>query len=297
LSKTSRSQIRRILTEKDKAILSRNFLISLHEMSGNVGEVIPLTNVYPAMDLDAYNLNLVVPVILDDYLIPNRLVEQENDAVRITTNGRRIAEKLSRPEVSIEEIMDIIELKDGETENITNIVKELIAESREIYRPRVFVNIVPNRKVNILDIILRNSGRSPAFNITCSFDPDLPYYNEVTLSNLSLFENLSLLEQNQEISFFYNSLQSVLEDDTFPKKTTVRIKYNDSKNRIYIENYIIDLIKYKGILVSDSADITDIHKDLENIIRQLDNIQRKGFKVSADTTKESTELSKKSRRK
>ena len=52
------------------------------------------------------------------------------------------------------------------------------ATLNDMYRPRVFFDILPGkRNQNLLDGVLKNSGGSPAYNINCSFDPDLKYYD------------------------------------------------------------------------------------------------------------------------
>jgi hypothetical protein len=278
----SRNDIRRILSKRDYAMLCKDFLIVLDSMAGNNNDYVLLPDVIEQMTLRAYNLEFVIPVLLDDYLLPNHLVEQNSNRVRITPHGRKILEQITKPEVLLDDIMDIIESKSNKTEGLGEIVatiKEITFELQDIYRPRIFFDITIGNKINLLDVVLRNSGRSPAYGISCDFEPDLPYYNNIKLSSLGVFKNLPFLEPNREIKFFYNSLFSVIEDKTLPKKTIVRISYSDSKKNQYIETYTVDLERYKGILLSDFTDITDIHKDLENIKKQLDSIQRTGIIV------------------
>jgi hypothetical protein len=175
----SRSEIKRILSRKDNAMLCREFLKVLNEIAGDNNNWVQLHDVIDKMTLRAYNLEFVIPLIIDDYLVPNQLLEQDNDRVRITFHGRKTLEQINRPGVLLEDIMNIIESTGGKTENFADIVgavREIAFQLQEIYRPRVFFNIVPDGKVNRLYVVLRNSGRSPAYNIGCIFDPDLPYY-------------------------------------------------------------------------------------------------------------------------
>ena len=275
MSKTSPGDIRKILSNVDKALLIKDFLSTLYNFESRDVKV-PLSNIYDKMSLGAFNLTLVMPVILDDYLIHYGLVEKDSNGVKITDDGTKILQQITKPETSLSDVMELIDSKEIRSESsgyLTTLLNELIHELRQIYRPRVFFDIVPAR-LNMLNFHLRNSGRSPAFNISCSFNPDLPYYDDTSLSSLPILKNLPFLEDSKEISFYYNTLPSILEDSTFPKETNVRITYADSDKNIYSENYIINLERYRGTRVSDTADLRDIHEDLDNIRKVLDNIQR-----------------------
>jgi hypothetical protein len=297
LNRTDPSEIRSVLTSRDKALLCKNFLIALNHASGETHRAVALDEIYGKMHLGAYNLLLVMPVILDDYLLPYGLVERQDDRVKITIDGRKICEQISKPEISQDEIMNIIESKGKATGfgDVAKVIKELTLEIQDIYRPRIFFDIIPDKKINLLNIVLRNSGRTAGYDITCTFNPDLPYYDKVRLSSLSLFKNLPFLEPDKEITFFYKHLLSIVEDINFPKKTNVKISYSDSKKNQYLENYDVDLERYKGILLPDFADFSDIHKDLENIIRQLDDIQRRGLIAKGFEAVEKDKLKRKSK--
>lgn len=297
LTAPSRNEVRRILTRNDKAMLSKDFLNVLTNVSGDQTDRVPLTTAYERMTLHAYNIEFVMPVILDDYLLPNGLVDIIDDKVRITPYGMKILEEINRPDIPLDDIMNIIESGGKKQEDLSGliaVVRELIVELQEMHRPRVFFDIVPDKRANLLNVVLRNSGRSPAFNITCILDPDLPYDNGISLSSLSVFKDLHFLENGQEIVFFFKTLPSIVEDTDFAKQTNVKLRYFDSRNRQYSENYTINLERFKGVLMSEFADMTDIHKDLNNIRRQLENIQRRGIliKASEDIRKEDEQIKK-----
>jgi hypothetical protein len=175
---------------------------------------------------------------------------------------------------------------------LNNTIKDLVRESQEWHRPRLFLDIVPGKKTNIMDILLRNSGGSPAYGIDCTFEPDLPYYDKKQLSELAVFRDLPFLEQNQEIRFFFGDFVSIMEDAKFPKITNVELKYTDSKGNHFKERYAINLERYKGILSPESRDMGDIVKELEHIRRQLDNIRSRGIivKTVEDVKKEEQAL-------
>ena len=278
--------VRRVLNERDIALLSKEFLLTLSKLDKPLSNGVLLDDIYKAMSLNAYNLQKVIPFILNDYLIPYKLVELHDDKVKLTLSGRQILPKIDLVDISWKEILNIIESTTVRSEDFSDIVlvlKKLLYEIEELNRPRIFFNIVPV-KVNVLNMILRNSGRSPAYNISCSFDPDLPYYENLTLSSLFIFKNLPFLEQSQEINLFYKNFIDVVNDEESTKKTNIIIKYKDSRGNIYTEKYPLDLDTYKGLLMPVEADMYDIHKDLDNIRKQLDYLQKKGLVLRSSNT-------------
>jgi hypothetical protein len=178
-------------------------------------------------------------------------------------------------------------------ENIEILLKELIVEIRENNRPRVFFDIYPS-KLNLLDMVLRNSGNSTAYNISCHFNPDIIYYNDKTLSDLKFFKNLPFLENNREVTFAFRSLLTIVNDKEIPKITTVTITYEDCKHKQYKESYNLDLERYIGTLMREKQDIVDIYKILSDIKKELNKIQSNGIivKTPEDVKKEYEELTK-----
>jgi hypothetical protein len=114
LSESHNGETRRILSNVDKALLIKNFLLTLNEISGDSRDIkVPLTNIYDKMSLGAFNLPLVMPIILDDYLLLYGLVEQDSDRVLITDYGRKILERISKPETSLSDVIKLIEPKEA----------------------------------------------------------------------------------------------------------------------------------------------------------------------------------------
>jgi len=152
---------------------------------------------------------------------------------------------------------------------------EIIAkEIHEIYRPRVFFDIVPHdKKINILMVVLKNAGRTPAYDITCKFDPDIPYYEGLTLSKLPIFKNLPYLLDGDKIEFTFGSFPSYVSDSTNPTQINVTISYSDSRECKFEHSYVIDINRYRGLLMSDEKDLTDIHKILNSINNELNNLR------------------------
>jgi hypothetical protein len=246
--------VRKYLNERDIAILCKSCLTTLSEHSGP--EPLEISKLYDLMGLTAFNLELVMPVILEDYLLPHKLVKIDNKRVQITANGIMISKRISEVGLSWKDMLKIITDKTDESvPKFESYLGELLSELNNIFRPRLFFNILPDNQGN-LEVVLRNSGRSASYNITCSFDPDLPYYGNMTLGKLKLFKALPFLERNQEIKFFFNYLPSVLNDESIPKVTKVTVHYLDSSNRSYVDDYIVDLEKHSEILAAKTESKT-----------------------------------------
>jgi hypothetical protein len=71
-------------------------------------------------------------------------------------------------------------------------------------RPRLVFDIAPSKKhwYNLYNVYLKNAGGSPAYNITCIFDPDLPYAKDLALGTLPIFRRLNHIVQGDDITFF-----------------------------------------------------------------------------------------------
>jgi len=63
-------------------------------------------------------------------------------------------------------------------------------ESYEMCRPRLVFDIAPGKKYwyEFYNASLKNAGGSPAYNISCIFNPDLPYADNSSLAALPIFK-------------------------------------------------------------------------------------------------------------
>jgi hypothetical protein len=104
---------------------------------------------------------------------------------------------------------------------------------------------------NLLDVVIRNSGYTPAYHVTFKFSVDLYHHEKSSLANLPIFKKpIPVIEPGQEIRFFYGSLPSILSrGGAFGKKqTTVTIEYTDvNKPRHNIIGDIVFIIKGEKI--------------------------------------------------
>jgi hypothetical protein len=135
-------------------------------------------------------------------------------------------------------------------------------------RPVVVLDIDALSKINRVYFVLKNCGDSPAFEISCKFDPDLPYGKDKKISDLNIFQRLHFLEQGKEIRFFYDSYLNIVKDN-FPVQFSVTINYKDLYDKIYENKLFINLLVYKDILVTEEKGMNELTKEVENLRRDL----------------------------
>lgn len=76
--------------------------------------------------------------------------------------------------------------------------KKMVQEMQLQREPAVTVKIIPDKdNFNLLNLLIKNTGGGPAYDITIHFDPDLPYQfsDAKTLNNLDSLRLLPLLEK------------------------------------------------------------------------------------------------------
>lgn len=113
-------------------------------------------------------------------------------------------------------------------------VAELKKQRENLESPAVTVRIVPDKiHKHLLNVLIRNTGNWPAYNVNINFTPDLPYY-KTTLNNLPVFNNLPVLEKGESIELFFESAIDYFSSIN-PKKTKIKIDYFNSP-KISVEN-------------------------------------------------------------
>lgn len=110
--------------------------------------------------------------------------------------------------------------------------RDMVNEMRKQNEPAVTVKIVNSKdSKNDLNVWIKNTGGSPAYNVSINFDPDLPYYGTYkSLNELPIFKHMPYLEKNEEIEFFYATAPHYFENQNNPLESTVTIKYSGIVN-------------------------------------------------------------------
>ena len=86
-------EIRMVLSARDIEILRERFLCALSDMDGGGNQHSDFPQVYEQMGLTAFRLPLGVRVVIQDHLLPQKLIQIHNEQVRITDKGRHRCEQ------------------------------------------------------------------------------------------------------------------------------------------------------------------------------------------------------------
>ncbi|MED0668048.1 hypothetical protein P4T04_17275 [Bacillus badius] len=135
--------------------------------------------------------------------------------------------------------------------------------------PAVTIGIVPDSKTpNLFNLYLRNSGGSPAYDLTVKFDPDLPY-GDIKLNELPILKRMPLLDKGEEVSFLYDSVIEYLATNN-PTKSIANVTYytlpkNSRLARKKTRSFEIDLnLRMKQMHVM-KKDMTDLVKEIQEL--------------------------------
>lgn len=141
--------------------------------------------------------------------------------------------------------------------------------------PAVSIKVVPDaREPHMLNMILKNTGGGPAYDVSVSFDPDIPY-DKISLNKLRMFSKMPLLDKGEIIEFFFASASEYFRSDN-PKFTTATIQYHktpplDGNNNIkpIIRHVNIDIIERENQLRIGKRDMDDLVDEIEELKHAL----------------------------
>lgn len=159
------------------------------------------------------------------------------------------------------------------------MVEEMRKQRESVEMPVVSIKIVPDSKLfGLLNLNVKNTGGSPAYDVSITFDPDIKY-KKSSLNELTMFQNMPVLDKNENIEFLFGSAHEYFNSNN-PKSTTAKIKYylkpkdvkpNHSKERNDpIERSIrINFEERKGQLYANKSSMDDLVKEIEEIKQGL----------------------------
>ena len=133
------------------------------------------------------------------------------------------------------------------------------------------------RALNLVNMIIENTGRSVAKEVDITIEPDMEYFKGNKLSDLPLIKNKHDIPPNKRIKFFLtNMLENIEEKTKEPYKISVNYKNEDGEQ--FHKEFEIDLGMLKGALIAEKDDpLENIKKSLDTLSRDFANIAR-GFK-------------------
>lgn len=145
--------------------------------------------------------------------------------------------------------------------------KQRIAQEQ----PVITLRLIPDSKnSNLLNFSLKNTGGGPAYDINIHLTPDLSYGNS-SLNNLSMFKNMSILESNEEITFFFDSaINYFSKNNPNPKEVKANITFytlpKDTRGSKRLSRQInIKIDEREGQMQIIKKDVTDLVKEIEEL--------------------------------
>nr|WP_319375244.1 hypothetical protein [uncultured Methanoregula sp.] len=141
-------------------------------------------------------------------------------------------------------------------------------------QPEISIYISPEKQwINLIDLIIKNTGPGIAYNIRFAVSPDFHYgltKGENLLKDLPLIKNgISYMSPNQEFKF----LLLCLTDYKYPDypKLNISVTYKGSFDEQYTKDYFIDfsIIHNLGSENDDVHEISDSLKEINNNIRNI----------------------------
>jgi hypothetical protein len=153
-----------------------------------------------------------------------------------------------------------------------NLVEEIKQIRKAECMPYVLIDIKPKEKqVQVLEVIIRNIGGGPAFNLNCKFTPDVIYRQnpKITISDLPIFKNLKVLPPKEEIRFFFATALEYMKDATKPKEFEVFVSYEDMFKEVHNDSFHIDLKVRSILLFTEEKGLDDVAKEVERLTREI----------------------------
>lgn len=119
----SRDDIKKALSKKDIGILALNILEFLNDAFYTVPKGSTTEDVINGLSLKAFNLPDVVPIILDDFLLPPQLIENRSGLYKINNRGKEFIYMTKLANYTYEGVFDLLEIygSDKTSTNQTNI--------------------------------------------------------------------------------------------------------------------------------------------------------------------------------
>ncbi len=105
------------------------------------------------------------------------------------------------------------------------MVDEMKKQRAIIEEPAVSIKVVPSEDaVNVLNLVLKNTGGGAAYDVSVTFNPDIPYKGNITLNQLNMFHNMALLDKGESVEMLLASAIEYFKSKN-PKKTKATLEY------------------------------------------------------------------------
>ena len=165
---------------------------------------------------------------------------------------------------------------------------------QEASRPYVLVSAEPSQASRkLFDLVVRNIGVRPAFEVSIAMDPAPLRANETPGHEIAaakmLNEPIRMVAPRQELRAFFDSHVDRNGRGDLPSTHEVTLRYSDSAGRAYEERSTLDLEAMRGTMYTSVYTLHDVGKALDEIRKVMQGaslLQRRG-RLDVDAEHES----------
>lgn len=156
----------------------------------------------------------------------------------------------------------------------------LVRENRLVRKhqtqPALAIYVTPSdRWLNVLELVIRNSGGSVALNIRWTVEPrptDLAQYG-FAINSLALFDGLTHLTPGQEVRTFLGSALELLQDPVL-EELRISASYEDARGQELITSVSIKVRQFEGINRLGSPPLDEVADSLKKVASVLASAAR-----------------------
>ena len=154
---------------------------------------------------------------------------------------------------------------------------KLTAETRRMRQaqtePMVSIWFAPRpESINFVDLIVRNTGLGPAFDVEFVVTPDFEYDNGRFLSQLNLMANgVPYLAPGQTIQFFLTSLIERF-DQKINTPFVITARYRDAQGKQFANDYTIAFSQLEGLAQLGEPPLMKMAKHIEQLERDFHHV-------------------------
>jgi hypothetical protein len=160
------------------------------------------------------------------------------------------------------------------------VTRKMLAEMRETriaqQRPYVMLDF-ENPRYSLCDMVVKNVGNGPAFDVHVAFDPDPPYRDgQLRLSQLPLFQQMKFFAPGREFRFFYKNMvgpESGPESEDANLVATVT--YSDAAGRLYSDDISLNPYLRWHLSQIEEKTLSDVVAGLEDIAKVLAKLEKR----------------------
>lgn len=154
---------------------------------------------------------------------------------------------------------------------------KLVSETKQMridqIKPNISVTVQPTERwIGLIEMIIENTGASPAYDIRFEVDPDFEYRKGRFLSELGFVKKgIPSFAPGQRLKFF---LTALTDEKKLRSSFKIKVSYKDAIGNSYENIYEIDFSILQELPQLDKSPLYEIADSLKTIESILDGIER-----------------------